>query len=337
MKDRPTRHRQASTGRPFAPGDAMSASQRSAGSRAGLPQPEHAQPEHAQPEVDRPGADLEAALADLALPAPERIVDAALVAVGLVDAYDRLPTPIGEVFVAWNGHGISWIDVAPSPEAFEAEARAALGRPLRPGPLPADLRRRLERRLAGDRRVRVPLDLRGRTLFERAVLTKAVEIPPGEVRPYSWIAAEIGHPRAVRAVGSAIARNPIPLVVPCHRVIRSDGHLGAYSLGGLETKRRLLAAEGADPDGLEALARAGVRFVGSRTTGIFCLPSCRNARRIAPRHRILVRSEADAAGLRPCRICRPKPGWIGTAPGPSTCRPTPPPVPRPAPATIPGR
>lgn len=272
-----------------------------------------------------PMAELEDALARLAAPAPERLVDATLVAVGLAEGYDRLATPIGEVFVAWNGHGVSWIDLAPSPAAFEAEAQAALGRPLRPIPLPRDLRRRLERRLAGDRRVRVPLDLRGRTDFERAVLTTAFEIPPGEVRPYGWIAAEIGRPRAVRAVGSAIARNPIPLVIPCHRVVRSDGHLGAYSLGGPGTKRRLLAAEGADPDGLEALARAGVRFIGSRTTGIFCLPSCRNARRIAPRHRILIRTRADVAtaNLRPCQVCRPKPSWLGIPLGASAARPTP--------------
>jgi len=253
--------------------------------------------------------DVETALAELHRPAPPDLAAAVLRALGLADGYDRLPTPIGTVFAAWNGRGVSWIARAATPEAFEAEARSALGRPLAPAPLPTDLRRRLERRLAGDRRARVPVDLRGRTPFERAVLTKALEIPPGEVRPYAWIAAEIGRPKAVRAVGTALARNPVPLVVPCHRVVRADGHLGAYSLGGPETKRRLLAAEGADPDGLEALARAGIRFVGSRTTRIFCLPSCRTARRIAPRHRIPLRSSAEAAamGLRPCRICRPRP------------------------------
>ncbi|GIW20452.1 MAG: hypothetical protein KatS3mg065_0748 [Chloroflexota bacterium] len=231
----------------------------------------------------RPGPDLDtvaAALGQLRLAAPEGVAEAVLRTLGLADGYDRLPTSIGDVFVAWNGRGISFIDRAPTETAFEAEARAVLGRPLAPAPLPPALRRRLERRLAGDRRAAVPVDLRGRTPFERAVLTKALEIPPGEVRPYGWIAAEIGRPTAVRAVGSALARNPIPLVIPCHRVVRSDGVLGAYSMGGPATKRRLLAAEGADPDRLEALARAGIRFLGSRTTGVFCLPSCRNARRI---------------------------------------------------------
>lgn len=250
---------------------------------------------------------VEAALVSLGRSAPEGLAAAVLREVGLADGYDRVPTPIGDVFVAWNGRGISYVGRAGDPSAFEAEARATLGRPLDPAPLPTDLRRRLERRLAGDRRATVPVDLRGRTAFEQAVLTKALEIPTGEVRPYRWLAAEIGRPRAVRAVGSALARNPIPLVVPCHRVVRSDGTIGASSMGGRTMKRRLLAAEGADPVGLEDLARAGVRFLGSRTTGVFCLPSCRAARRIARRHRIPLRSaaEAEAAGLRPCRLCRP--------------------------------
>ncbi|MER3418163.1 MAG: hypothetical protein C4343_03450, partial [Chloroflexota bacterium] len=116
----------------------------------------------------------------------------------LADGYDRLPSPIGDVFVAWNGRGVSFVDQAPSATAFEAEARALLGRSVAPAPLSPTLRRRLERRLAGDRRAPVPVDLQGRTAFERAVLTTALEIPPGEVRPYAWVAARIGRPMAVR-------------------------------------------------------------------------------------------------------------------------------------------
>src|SRR4030095_11269037 len=119
------------------------------------------------------------------------------------------------------------------------------------------------RRIAGDRRVRIDLDLRGHSEFEVAVWTKALEIPRGEVRPYGWIAAEIGRPKAVRAVGTALAHNPVPLVVPCHRVIRSDGTIGQYSMGGPENKRRILTAEGLDVAGLAAEAAGGVRFIGS--------------------------------------------------------------------------
>ena len=113
---------------------------------------------------------------------------------------------------------------------------------------------------------------------------KALEIPRGEVRPYGWIAAEIGRPKAVRAVGTALGHNPVPLIVPCHRVVRSDGMIGQYSLGGPENKRTILAEEGANPDELEALARAGVRYFGSDTTRIYCLPTCRDARRVTARH-----------------------------------------------------
>src|SRR5262249_5759625 len=140
-----------------------------------------------------------------------------------------------------------------------------------------------------------------------AVLRKALEIPRGEVRPYSWIAREIGHPKAVRAVGSALAHNPVPILIPCHRVVKSDGTLGQYSMGGDEAKRRLLAAEGARPGPLEALARRGVRYFGSDTTRVFCFPSCRHARRVMAHHRVEWASEAAArrAGYRPCNVCRP--------------------------------
>ena len=73
-----------------------------------------------------------------------------------------------------------------------------------------------------------------------------MEIPWGEVRPYSWVAREIGRPRAVRAVGSSLGHNPLPFVVPCHRVVRADGHIGEYGAGGPAAKRAMLATEGID-------------------------------------------------------------------------------------------
>jgi O-6-methylguanine DNA methyltransferase len=173
--------------------------------------------------------------------------------------------------------------------------------------LPGELARKIERRLAGDRHNRIDLDLRGTTEFERAVWMKALEIPRGEVRPYGWIAAEIGRPKAVRAVGTALGHNPVPLIVPCHRVVRSDGMIGQYSLGGPHNKRTILAGEGADPDELEALARAGIRYFGSDTTHIYCLPTCHDARRVTDRHLVRFRSAraASDAGYRPCKHCRP--------------------------------
>ncbi|HSE06226.1 MAG TPA: methylated-DNA--[protein]-cysteine S-methyltransferase, partial [Methylomirabilota bacterium] len=87
---------------------------------------------------------------------------------------------------------------------------------------------------------RVPVDLAAVPDFQRRVLEAARMIPFGEARPYAWIAARIGHPRAVRAVGTALGRNPVPLILPCHRVWRSDGGLGGYIFGAA-VKDRLAA------------------------------------------------------------------------------------------------
>jgi O-6-methylguanine DNA methyltransferase len=262
---------------------------------------------HPTPTTD----ELAVELAGLALEAPPTLTDEVLVQVGLADAWSVLPSPLGPIAVAWNGRGVSWIDRADDAAAFTERHAARVGRPLsRAAAIPDHLGRAIEGRLAGNRRVRIPLDLRGRTPFEVAVWMKALEIPRGEVRPYGWIAAEIGHPKAVRAVGTALAHNPVPLVVPCHRVVRSDGSLGQYSLGGPGAKRTILAAEGLDLDELEAGARKGVRYLGSATTKVVCLPTCHHARRISAAHRrpFPTLSGAFVAGYRPCPHCRPASG-----------------------------
>ena len=250
----------------------------------------------------------EAALAGLREAAPAGLAHATLVAVGLADDYAVIGSPVGPLRVAWNGRGVSEVSGETDDSAFEARFLARTGRRARRvAALPADLARRIEKRLAGDRRNRIDLDLRGSTPFEQAVWRKALEIPRGEVRPYGWIAAEIGRPKAVRAVGTALGHNPVPLIVPCHRVVRSDGLIGQYSLGGPDNKRTILAGEGADPAELEALARAGVRYFGSDTTRIYCMPTCRDARRTTERHLVHFASAkaASAAGYRPCLHCRP--------------------------------
>jgi O-6-methylguanine DNA methyltransferase len=258
-----------------------------------------------------PADGLEAALRGLAVPAPASLVPGVLATIGLADAWATLPSPLGQIAVAWNGRGVSWIDRASDPAAFEERFAARVGRPLvRVAGVPERLAAAITARLEGNRRIRIPLDLRGRTEFEVAVWTKALEIPHGEVRPYGWIAAEIGHPKAVRAVGTALAHNPVPLVVPCHRVVRSDGSIGQYSLGGPAAKRMILLAEGLDTAHLEAIARSGSRYLGSATTRVVCLPTCHHARRITERHRrpFATLPAALAAGYRPCRACRPQSG-----------------------------
>jgi len=115
-----------------------------------------------------------------------------LFAVGLADDFAVIDSPVGPLRVAWNGRGVSEVAGATDDATFQARFHARTGRVARRvDALPADLARKIERRLAGDRHNRIDLDLRGSTPFEQAVWMKALEIPRGEVRPYGWIAAEI--------------------------------------------------------------------------------------------------------------------------------------------------
>jgi O-6-methylguanine DNA methyltransferase len=240
--------------------------------------------------------------------APPSLLAGVMAETGLGDAYAPVETPIGPGLVAYTNAGISALSVGLEPDAFEAAHRRRTGRRAHPiTTLPAALRGAVERRLAGERDAKpLRFDLRGLTPFQAAVLTKAQEIPLGEVRPYGWVAREIANPGALRAVGTALGRNPIPLLIPCHRVVLGDGRIGNYALGG-EAKRRLLSLEGIDPDDLERQAGSGVRFTGSDTTHIYCFPTCRHARRTTPVHLVTFASAeaAAAAGYRPCRVCRP--------------------------------
>jgi O-6-methylguanine DNA methyltransferase len=239
---------------------------------------------------------------------PPTLAPAVLERVGLADAFVTVDGPAGPLLVAYNGRGISATAPGSDADGFAERFAARFRRPLRPaGRPPAGLVAQVERLLGSGRRATPPrYDLRGTTEFERAVLAKAQEIPRGQVRPYAWVAGELGQPAAVRAVGAALGRNPIPVLIPCHRVVGSDGRLTGYAWG-VPYKRTLLAAEGADPDELERLGRRGTRFFGSDTTRIYCYPTCAHARRTTNRHLMKFTGAADAAavGYRPCRVCRP--------------------------------
>jgi methylated-DNA-[protein]-cysteine S-methyltransferase len=88
----------------------------------------------------------------------------------------------------------------------------------------------------------IPLDLSSGTRFQKNVWRALTRIPRGETRSYRWVAQQIGKPKAFRAVGAACGANPVPIIVPCHRVVASDGSLGGFG-GGLPMKRKLLAVE----------------------------------------------------------------------------------------------
>ncbi len=141
----------------------------------------------------------------------------------------------------------------------------------------------------------VPLDLSAVPAFERAALDVAARIPYGEVRSYKWIADQLGVPEGARAVGNAMARHPIPILIPCHRVVKTDGGLGGYSFGLLR-KEALLDLE-----------RRTTPYAGCASTRIFCRRGCRAERRIAEGGRVMFFSPEDAksSGYRPCSLCRP--------------------------------
>jgi len=253
--------------------------------------------------------DVLTSLRGLHTPPPPGFDQRVLARIGLdpsADGYVLVDGPTEPLFVAFTDRGVNHVLSARvvdlDADRFATAHRARFGRGIRPAPAPAAL----DAALRSGRPGKLRIDLRGVTEFERAVLTKALEIPPGEIRPYAWVAREIGRPRAVRAVGTALGHNPVPVLVPCHRVVRSDGVIGDYVFGTL-MKRALLGAERLDVDGNERLARSGVHLVGSDTTHIYCYPSCRHARRITDRRRVGFpnAARAEAAGYRPCRDCRP--------------------------------
>lgn len=175
-------------------------------------------------------------------------------------------------------------------EEFVRAYRARSRRPLRaahrppPGLLPA---------LRGRRSAAPRMNLGDVTEFERDVLLATSRIPAGQTRPYNWVAARIGRPRAVRAVGTAPRNNPVPILIPCHRVTLATGEPGEYVVGS-ELKQRLLRAE-------------REVYFASDTTRVVCCPTCAHARRITRPHRRGFRTadEARRHGYRPCARCRP--------------------------------
>ena len=171
----------------------------------------------------------------------------AAAAEGLLDvAYDLADTPLGTLLLAATPEGLCRISFDPDPEQeLDALARTFGLRVLR-SPRPLDeARRELDEYFEGGRReFDLRVDLRPLPEFQRVVLTELARVPFGSLETYGGLAARIGRPRAARAVGGALHHNPVPIVVPCHRVVGSTGSLTGYG-GGLERKEQLLALEGA--------------------------------------------------------------------------------------------
>ncbi len=237
--------------------------------------------------------------------APDSISDATALGTGLADGYDFYESPVGKIVVAFNPGGISAVTLAE--EDYVSYFGHRFDRALIRAEAPKDWAYLIPQRIEAGSPGRLPVDLRSVTAFQSQVLLEAADIPRGEVRPYGWLARQVGKPGAARAVGSTMARNPVPLIIPCHRVVRSDGHIGAYSLGGPHQKWELLTHEGAEPGRLEDLASHNVRVQSDTSTGVYCFPTCHVIRSSQPGNVVNFASTGKAAqaGNTPCPLCQP--------------------------------
>lgn len=170
---------------------------------------------------------------------------------GLLDvAYRTIDTPVGPLLLAATDHGL--VRVAFEREGFDTVLQALAAR-ISPRVMEAPRRldaiaAEMDQYFAGRRRAfDVPLDHALSSGFRQVVQRYLPQIAYGHTQSYKEVAELVGNPRAVRAVGTACATNPLPVVVPCHRVLRSDGTLGGY-IGGLDTKKALLELEAPPSD-----------------------------------------------------------------------------------------
>jgi methylated-DNA-[protein]-cysteine S-methyltransferase len=161
--------------------------------------------------------------------------------------YAALPSPLGEILLACRQQQLCGVAISrPDRQLFEGELEERFQVPalFDEGRLKEALQE-LQEYFSGQRRsFGLPVDISWMTPFQRDVLQCTAEIPAGEVRTYGEVAKAIGSAGASRAVGNALGRNPVPIVIPCHRVLAAHGRIGGYSGGGPEIKRRLLHLEG---------------------------------------------------------------------------------------------
>jgi methylated-DNA-[protein]-cysteine S-methyltransferase len=161
------------------------------------------------------------------------------------DCVAKLDSPLGILYVAFRENGITYLalDQNEGDEATLQRMKRRLGRGVVPSEAPAWVTETLRAFFYEHTSDLSRVDISELTPFEQLTLRATAQIPAGEVRSYGWIAAAIGHPKAARAVGRVMARNPVPLLYPCHRVVDSAGTLHDYAYG-VEVKARILDFEG---------------------------------------------------------------------------------------------
>lgn len=226
--------------------------------------------------------------------------------------YGIFASPIGPILIARSEHGIALVEYLDRTDVRRSRLHRLVGVEATAGGGDVEaLYGELIEYLHGTRaRLEWPLDLRlTRGEFDRMVLRATAEIPRGAVRSYAGLAREIGRPEAVRAVAQALRWNPLPIIVPCHRVIGTDGSLTGYAGTRLGLKEQLLGFEGITTTGRGQKRRVSrnAMYAVTRGESEYCLPTCGSmlVTSLAGLTLFGSREQAEATGLRPCTTCRP--------------------------------
>jgi methylated-DNA-[protein]-cysteine S-methyltransferase len=228
-------------------------------------------------------------------------------------AYRIFPSPLGNILIARSELGISlieYLDRGTSLRASRLSRESGVELVEGGGDLDAAYRELLDYLRGARTHLTWPLDLRlVRSEFHRTVLQATAAIPYGAVMPYAGLAQEIGKAQAARAVAQALRWNPLPIVIPCHRVVGTSGALTGYAGAKIDLKQKLLSVEG-----VPTAKKAGALSIAPESMYAlypgdqeYCLPTCPSldTRQPAPLTRFASRANAEATGLAPCTTCRP--------------------------------
>jgi O-6-methylguanine DNA methyltransferase len=227
--------------------------------------------------------------------------------------YGVFPSPLGPILIGRSEHGVSVIEYLDRGGVAGARLARANGWELEESAADLErLYRELLDYLEGRRsQLSWPLDLRlARSDFHREVLRATVAVPYGSVTSYRGIASAIGQPSAARAVAQALRHNPVPIVVPCHRIIGASGDLTGYAGSRIGLKEQLLAVEGVRTERVAEVSRVARRVLyhyDANEAHEYCVPTCGSIARQPIGRVTLIASRERAAelGLVPCTSCRP--------------------------------
>jgi methylated-DNA-[protein]-cysteine S-methyltransferase len=227
-------------------------------------------------------------------------------------AFGIFPSPLGRILIARSEQGVALVQYLPAGGSLPARVRRLLGDDAVEDRAATEaLRAELGEYLEGRRaRLDWPLDLRRvRSDFQRRVLEVTSALPYGAVTSYAGIAARIGAPSAVRPVAQALRGNPLPIVIPCHRVVGSSGALTGYAGPHVDLKQRLLTVEGVKTIAARDDFRIDREAMYTMVTGDpeYCVPTCGSllSRSLSTLTLFATRERAEAAGFAPCSSCRP--------------------------------